>query len=146
MKYMLKEIADKWLDKTVPYPNPDPHKLQGQCVQFIRYLLDVYYEKPQWKPQTGAADFWDGYGADPSLYDNFEKIPNTPSLIPKQGDICIWNKNKGNGYGHIAVVYGLAQDANKMVCLEQNWTPLKVSIVTHNYGDVLGFLRLKQGV
>jgi len=141
MNMTLKDIADKWLDKTVPYPEPDPKKLQGQCVQFIRYLLHVYYQKPQWKPQTGAADFWLNYNTDSVLCGNFDKLPNTPDFVPRQGDICIWNKKKGGGYGHIAVVYGTEQNKKTMTCLEQNWKPLKVSIVTHNYNDVLGFLR-----
>jgi len=137
----LKEIADEWFDKTVPYPSPDPNKLQGQCVQFIRYLLKAYYEKPQWTPLEGAADFWNGYEKDSSMYNHFIKIPNTPEFVPQEGDICIWNKHKGGGYGHIAVVYGKEQNTRMLTTLEQNWKPLKVSIVTHNYNDVIGFLR-----
>jgi hypothetical protein len=140
----FKEILDVWFDKTVPYPNPDPKKLQGQCVQFIRYCLEMFYEKPQWYPRPGAADFWDSYDTDPAMYRNFDKIPNTQDFIPKEGDICIWNKNKGAGYGHIGIVYGQEQNIRMMTCLEQNWKPLKVSVVTHNYNDVIGFLRVKK--
>ena len=139
----LKEIADKWFDKTVPYPKPDPHKLQGQCVQFIRYCLDTFYKKPQWGTRPGAADFWTLYDKDPAIYLHWIKIPNAPILIPQEGDICFWNKNKGGGYGHIAIVYSPEQTVRMMTCLEQNWKPLKVSIVTHNYNDVLGFFRVR---
>jgi hypothetical protein len=140
----LKEILDKWFDKTIPYPDPDPYKLQGQCVQFIRYCLEMFYGFPQWKPQRGAADFWDSYDTDHVMYCFFDRIPNTPDFVPQEGDICIWNKNKGGGYGHIAIVYGEEQNVNMMTCIEQNWQPLKVSVVTHNYNDVIGFLRLKE--
>ena len=140
----LKEIADKWFDETVPHPVPDPHKLQGQCVQFIRYCLNIYYRKQQWEAVIGAADFWANYSNDRFLYQFWDRIPNTPSFIPKEGDICVWNKNKGDGYGHIGIVYGTEQNVRMMTCLEQNWKPLKVSIVTHNYNDVLGFFRIKE--
>ena len=140
----LKDIAEKWFDETIPYPKPDPHKLQGQCVQFIRYCLDVFYHKPQWEPKPGAADFWYNYERDRYLYMYWQRIPNTPEFVPKEGDICIWNKNKGGGYGHIAIVYGPEQNVRMMTCLESNWKPLKVSIVTHNYNDVLGFFRINE--
>ena len=140
----LKEIADEWFDKTVPYPVPDPHGLQGQCVQFIRWCLDIYYHKPQWKKQLGAADFWAAFNGDLALNKHFEMLPNTPDFIPKEGDICVWNKNKGGGYGHIGIVYGDQQSVKMLTCLEQNWKPLKISIVTHNYNDVLGFFRIKE--
>lgn len=142
----LRKIMLDWIGKTVPYPDPDPYKLQGQCVQFIRYLLEIYYNKPQWNLQMGAANFWKSYESDPNMILHFEKIPNTPDFIPMEGDICIWNMNKGNGFGHIAVVYGEKSSVKKMVCLEQNWKPLKVSIEEHDYKDVLGFLRLKESV
>jgi len=143
----LKEIADEWVGKTVPYPDPDPDKLQGQCVQFIRWLLDNYYKVPQWKKREGAKDFWDGYDFDPQMYAYFIKIPNTPELIPKEGDIVIWDKSKGSGYGHIAVVISDQQNIKIMTCLEQNWNPpLKVSINEHDYKDVLGFLRARENV
>jgi len=141
----LREIADEWFDKTVPYPTPDPDKLQGQCVQFIRYLLGAHYKAPQWEKQIGAADFWSGYDSDPNMRNHFDKIPNSPDLIPLEGDVCIWNKNKGGGFGHIAVVYGKEQTVKMLTTLEQNWKPLKVSVVTHNYNDVIGFLRAKRG-
>jgi len=147
MKYKsLREIADKWFDKTVPYPVPDPNKLQGQCVQFIRYCLRNLYGLPQWGGIVGAADLWEAYARDKNLYQYWDKIPNTPSFIPQENDICIWNKNKGGGYGHVAIVYGPEQNVNMLTSIESNWKPFKVSIVTHNYNDVLGFFRLKQPV
>jgi len=142
----LKEITNQWMGKTVPYPDPDPDKLQGQCVQFIRYLLNVYYKTPQWFKQTGAADFWNSYNYDTAMQLHFDRILNTPEFVPQEGDICIWNKKRGNGYGHIAVVYGDKQNIGTMICLEQNWKALVVTIENHDYKDVLGFLRPKERV
>jgi len=148
MKYKtLQEIAEKWLNKTVPYPVPDPHKLQGQCVQFIRFCLRDYYDVPDWLPvyQAKAANFWTQYENDKAMREYWDKYPNTPAFIPQEGDICIWNTNKGGGYGHIGIVYGKKQSVLSMECLESNWKPpLKVSVNTHNYDDVLGFFRKRQ--
>jgi hypothetical protein len=145
MKYKtLTEIAEAWFDKTVPYPLPDKFGLQGQCVQFIRFCLRDYWGVPQWPARPGAADFWDAWETETAMRLYWERLPNTPDLVPRHGDICVWNKNKGGGYGHIGVVYGNASTVKMLVCLEQNWKPLKVSIVTHNYNDVLGFFRRKE--
>ena len=145
MKYNnLREIADEWFDKTIPYPVPDPHKLQGQCVQFVRFCLRELYDLPNWGAEIGAADFWHAYERDKNINQHWDRIPNTPSFIPQELDICIWSKNKGGGYGHIAIVYGGNQSVQMLTCIESNWKPLKVSIVTHNYNDVLGFFRRKQ--
>ncbi|MDR0497957.1 MAG: CHAP domain-containing protein [Treponema sp.] len=147
MKYKtLQEIEQKWLGKIVPYPVPDPDKLQGQCVQFIRYCLRDYYGLPNWAPvaQAKAANFWTQYEKDKAMHDHWLKIPNTPTLIPQEGDICIWNTNKGGGYGHIGIVYGDESTVRLLVCIESNWKPpLVVSIVKHDYVDVIGFFRRK---
>jgi len=139
----LKQINDVWFDKTVPYPIPDQFKLQGQCVQFIRWILVNYLGLPNWGMVNGAADFWDKYKSDTTLKNFWDRLPNTPDFLPKEGDICIWNRNKGNGYGHIAIVYGDNHTLNYFNSIEQNWKPLKVSVVQHNYNDVIGFFRLK---
>jgi hypothetical protein len=145
----LTEIACNYIEKKVPYPDPDPDKLQGQCVQFIRYCLKEFYKLPQWGAlglYGGAFLFWTNYETDPAINKYFEKILNTPDFIPKEGDIVIWNKNKGGGYGHIGIVYGFDHTINMFTCLEQNWKPLKTSITKHNYNDVLGFLRKRESV
>jgi cell wall-associated NlpC family hydrolase len=121
MKYKaLQEIAEKWLDKTVPYPVPDPNKLQGQCVQFVRYCLKEYYGVPDWAPVflAKAANFWTQYEKDKAMHGHWDKLPNTPDFVPQEGDICIWNTAKGGGYGHIGIVYGPKQSVSAFTCLE----------------------------
>jgi hypothetical protein len=142
----LKEIAGEWLGKVVPYPMPDPNKLQGQCVQFIRFCFGEHYNVPNWAPvkDAKAANFWVQYENDKAMNLYFDKLPNTPTFIPQEGDICVWNTNKGGGYGHIAIVYGKDQSVKNFTCLESNWIPaLKVSINVHDYKDVIGFFRRK---
>ena len=140
----LSAIQNEWFDRTVPYPDPDPNGFQGQCVQFIRYCLANYYGTPQWGTNIGAADFWINFDITKNMGEYWERITNTPDFIPDEGDICIWNKNKGGGYGHIAIVFGPNQSLRWLTCIEQNWKPLKVTVVQHSYNDVLGFLRKKE--
>jgi len=140
----LKHINSIWFDKTVPYPNDPKSNLLGQCVQFIRWILIHYMNLPNWLSVIGAADFWIQYDSDPALNKYWDKIPNTPTFLPQEGDICIWNKNKGGGCGHIAIVFGSDHTLNYFHSIESNWKPLKVTVVQHNYNDVLGFFRLKE--
>ena len=140
----LKKVVEEWFDRTVPYPTPDPNGLQGQCVQFVRWLLMFYYKLPQWGAIRGAADFWDNYDNDPNLNRYWEKLPNTPTFVPQEGDIVIWDKSKGGGYGHVGVVFENDHSVNYFYSAESNWKPFKVTVVQHNYNGVLGFFRVKQ--
>lgn len=59
----------------------------------------------------------------------FIRINNTPKFVPQKGDICIWN----NGiFGHVAICYGEG-NVNTFKTIDQNWTPLKLTDVWHNY-------------
>ncbi|MDR1250758.1 MAG: CHAP domain-containing protein [Treponema sp.] len=136
------QVNKEWFDKTVPYPVPDLHKLQGQCVQFIRWLLEIM-GLPNWGLVAGAADFWELYERDLSMNQYWDKLPNTPDFLPQEGDIYIWNKHKGNGYGHIGIVFGNDHTLRYFHSIESNWKPLVVTVVQHNYNDVFGFFRLK---
>lgn len=44
---------------------------------------------------------------------------NTPSFLPKPGDVVVWNRKYGGGYGHVAVV--ISATLNSFVVIEQNW-------------------------
>lgn len=44
---------------------------------------------------------------------------NTPSFLAKPGDVVVWNRNYGGGYGHVAVV--ISATLNSFVVIEQNW-------------------------
>jgi len=73
----------------------------------------------------------------------FDLIPNTPSAIPQDGDIVVWNKTSGNVAGHIAVALG-GGTTSKFKCFEQN-SPLGTNahIGDKTYTNVLGWLRPK---
>lgn len=44
---------------------------------------------------------------------------NTPSFLAKPGDVVVWNRKYGGGYGHVAVV--ISATLNSFVVIEQNW-------------------------
>lgn len=44
---------------------------------------------------------------------------NTPTFLAKPGDVVVWNRNYGGGYGHVAVV--ISATLNSFVVIEQNW-------------------------
>ena len=69
----------------------------------------------------------------------FERIPNTPQGVPKEGDIMFWGYNP---YGHVAVF--IEGDANSFRSFDQN-SPVgsPCHVQNHTYTNVLGWLRFK---
>ena len=73
----------------------------------------------------------------------FDLLPNTPSFIPEDGDIVVFNKTSSNIAGHIAVCLGGGTTSSFML-YEQN-APIGTSahLSKNWYRNVLGFLRPK---
>lgn len=76
---------------------------------------------------------------------------NTPEFKAQAGDVVVFNRNYGGGYGHVAIVTNGNQDGNymKFVSLDQNWyggglakTEVAQRIV-HNYDFPQIFIRPK---
>ncbi|PTE72856.1 SH3 domain-containing protein [Staphylococcus epidermidis] len=74
---------------------------------------------------------------------------NTPSFKAQEGDVVIFNRNYGGGYGHVAIVINGNKDGKYMqfVSLDQNWfggglnkTEVAQQIV-HNYDFPMWFIR-----
>ena len=84
-------------------------------------------------PAPAAKDVWK---QNPMGY---EKIPNTPTGVPQQGDIIVWNEEVGP-YGHIAIFDN--GDVNKFQSFDQNWpTGSLCHIQDHSYKGVAGWFR-----
>jgi len=103
---------------------------ENQCVDLANaYIRDVL-NLPiiEW---TNAIDFPSKAGS------NYKYILNTPSGVPKTGDLVIWGYKP---YGHIAIFVN--GGANKFNSFDQNF-PLntKCHLQEHNYSNVLGWLR-----
>lgn len=134
----IKEFTEKYLGKKVDWDGA----YGGQCVDLFRQYVNDVLSLKQPKGVVGAKDFWTNYETDPILKDNFTKIPNTPTGVPQEGDVMIWDAWSSNKYGHIAIY--IKGDVNKFISLDQNYPTLnKVTETEHNYTNpkVLGWLR-----
>ncbi len=113
---------------------------QGQCVDLFRFYNKEVLNIAQPAGVAGAADFWLNYQSDPILKANFEKILNTPEFVPKKGDVVIWNKKAGGGFGHIAIF--VEGGVTSFTSFDQNWRAINVcELTTHDYKNVYGVLR-----
>jgi len=108
-----------------------------QCVDLYRKYCEEVLKIPQSRGVTGAYQIWETY-----LKEHFTQIKNTPDGVPILGDVIIWNKNAGLGYGHVAVFnYG---DKNEFVSFDQNFPTGSVChFQNHNYTNIFGWLRPK---
>lgn len=130
-----KEFVAKWKGKGINYDN----FAGAQCMDVYRMYVKEVLGCPQSKPVTGAKDVWTTY-----LPEYFDRIANTPTGVPQQGDIVIWGMAP---YGHIAICDSAT--TSTLTCFEQNWTELDGSGVSEirrhgNYNNVLGWLRFKK--
>lgn len=74
---------------------------------------------------------------------------NTPSFKAKEGDVVVFNRNYGGGYGHVAIVTNGNYDDNymKFQSLDLNWyggglTKTEVAQrIIHNYDFPMWFIR-----
>ena len=70
---------------------------------------------------------------------------NTPSFLAKPGDLVVFNRNYGGGYGHVSIVVGAT--LQQLDVVEQNWLGggLNKTEVTarrkHNYDFPMWFIR-----
>jgi hypothetical protein len=132
LEEFIKKYTGKYIDWDGVYG--------AQCVDLYRFYCKEVLEVPQSPPIPGAADIWNNY-----LTAYFDKITNTPEGVPTKGDVMIWSKNTGGGYGHVAIFYD--GTVSKFRSFDQNWpTGSPCQLVSHYYKNVLGWLRPKGGV
>ncbi|PTI38149.1 amidase [Staphylococcus succinus] len=90
------------------------------------------------------------YAKDIPTANNFNGLAtvynNTPSFLPKKGDLVIFNSNYGGGAGHVGIVW--SANINNFISLDQNWyggaqsVPREVSqLITHYYDEPMYFIR-----
>lgn len=111
-----------------------------QCVDLIKMYLDKVFgiKAGAW---GNAKDYYENFNNLP-LKNNFERIANTPSFVPKKGDIAVWGAGLGNTYGHIAIATGEGNTSN-FNSYDLNWNGKTVHKVNHTYKGFLGVLRPK---
>ncbi len=136
----LQEFVAKYSGKKIDWDGA----YQGQCVDLFRQYVHELLALSQPKSVVGAADFWTNYDSDPVLKENFDKIANSETFVPQAGDVGIWNKKAGGGFGHIGVCTGKG-DTNTFESFDQNWKTISVcELITHNYTNFYGVLRPKR--
>jgi hypothetical protein len=114
----------------------------GQCVDLFRFYVNEVLSLGQPKGVVGAADFWTNYATDLILKNNFTQIKNTADFNPLAGDVMVWNKRVGGGFGHIAIVSDDKATLDTFNSFDQNWVKISVcEIVKHTYANVYGVLR-----
>lgn len=137
----LDDFIQKYNGKVVDFDG----SYGAQCVDLFRQYNQDVLNINQPKGVSGAADFWTNYPTDPNLNGNFDQIPNTATFIPSKGDVMIWNKKAGGGYGHIAIIANDTATTTKFISFDENWTtPAKCELITHDYKNVYGVLRPKK--
>jgi hypothetical protein len=110
----------------------------------FRFYCHEVLNISQPKSVIGAGDFWTNYDSDPILKNNFIKIPNTADFKPLRGDVMIWNKKAGGGFGHIAICTGENTGLQYFKSFDQNWSKVSYcEIVNHTYTNVYGVFRPK---
>ena len=130
----LQEFLEKWNGQYCEVAGSV--NATNQCVDLANaYLRDVLNQPiVEW---TNAIDF-------PSkLTEKFDYILNTPTGVPREGDMII----SGVSYGHIGIF--LSGDENRFISFDENYpTGSFCTPVDHNYNSprVHGWLRMKESV
>ena len=105
------EFEKKYLGKPVDFDG-----VAGvQCVDLVdQYLKDCFGITGVWC--NGAKDLYNHFGTYDALVKAFDRVPNTPDLIVRKGDIVIWG---GGSWGHTGIGTGEG-NTNWFKTLEEN--------------------------
>ena len=127
----IQEFFDKYNGKLVDFDG----FYGGQCMDVYQQYNKEVVGGPH--IPANAYEVWDRYPTD-----FYHRIDNAPEGVPQKGDVVIWNRNTGGGYGHIAVFS--EGDANSFISFDQNWPVGSVChLQSHNYNNVIGWLTPK---
>lgn len=129
----------KYEGKVLGYPEG---KFVGECLSNVKiFIKEVFGVNP---PPSGcnAARCYYTMFPDP-LGEVFERIAYKKGLVPKKGDISVWSKSVGNGYGHIDIF--VSGDENEFTGFDQNWGGRQAHLQRHDYSNIIGWLHPKGG-
>lgn len=111
----------------------------SQCWDLPNYILKRYWGFTT--PGNAIAMGWYNYPK------GFKKYNNTPSFVPKPGDIVVWGTGSfNNGVGHVAIVVG-PSTKTYFTSVDQNWINANSSYgspaskIKHNYNGISKFVR-----
>lgn len=105
------EFEAKYLGKPVDFDGV----VGVQCVDLVdQYLKDCFGIEGVWC--NGAKDLYNNFSSYPALVKAFDRVPNTPDLIVREGDIVIWG---GGSWGHTGIGTGHGT-VDWFITLEEN--------------------------
>jgi len=104
--------------------------LKYQCVEFAKRYYYLFYNHRMPNSYGHAKDFFN-----PSIADgkhnsarNLKQFHNGSLSCPQKGDLIVWNGNRWNPYGHIAVVSEVRE--HEIEITQQNPGPTSSSRIT----------------
>lgn len=108
----------------------------GECVGLVAVWIDA----------LGLPHVW-GHAKDLIANcdkNSFEVEYNTPTGVPKKGDIIVWSSAMGGGFGHTAISTGTGNVNTFEVFEQNNPTGSNCHLRTYpNYNNVIGWFRPK---
>ena len=133
----LSDFINKYKGISVCYPTG---QYCSECLSLCKqYIKELFRINPPASGTNSAYGYWSNFPS--PLPNKFIKVQNTPSGVPKEGDIIIWKPWSTNKYGHIAIF--IAGNANNFKSFDQNYGGKQAHIQNHNYTNVIGWLSLK---
>lgn len=135
---MTRQDAVNWLLSKEPQGLDFDGIFGNQCVDYFNY----YYQFV-----TGRNPYSDGYGVDGAKdlwnvgTDLFTKVANDPNdanQVPNPGDVLIYNRTWGGGWGHVEMV--ISADTRNIVVSAQNTKGQFVAQHTRSWNSVVGGL------
>lgn len=105
------EFEKKYLGKAVDFDGT----AGVQCVDLVdQYLKDCFGITGVWV--SGAKDLYNNFASYPALVNAFDRVPNTPELVVRKGDIVVWG---GGSWGHTGIGTGEG-NVDWFVSIEEN--------------------------
>jgi len=132
------QFLSKYSGKTICYPSGS---YCGECLSLCKqYIKECFGINPPPSGSNSAYGYWANF---PNPLGNvFTKVANTPTGVPRKGDIVIWNTSVGNGYGHIAIFS--SGNENAFTSFDANWGGKVAHLQNHTYQNVVGWLTPKE--
>jgi len=120
------------------YPVGNTPGNTGQCTGLVNVWCDDWLGLSHIWGDAKDMMAWARTHAD--NINDYDVIDNTPTNVPQVGDMVCWNGNVGGGAGHTAIATGNG-NVNEFETFDQNWSPTYCHKVTHNYSNVMGWIR-----
>lgn len=130
----FQEFIDEYEGKKVDWDG----RYDAQCVDLARQYINDVWKTPQFRPVVGAKNIWEAVDED-----YYIKIPNTPTGVPENGDILVWDATPGNVWGHVAMF--IDGGSMRMRVFEQDgFTQDGAKKAYRNYTNIKGWFRPKE--